>query len=56
MLSSWFKFTWQQWLTIMVVALGYFVDAYDLLIFSAVRNASLSSIGVPEKDVFRIVS
>lgn len=32
---------------IVVSALGYFVDAFDLLIFSVVRKASLSELGVP---------
>lgn len=44
---------------ILVAALGYFVDIYDLLLFSIVRVASLKSIGVPEdllleKGVFLI--
>ncbi|MFY9288543.1 MAG: MFS transporter [Alphaproteobacteria bacterium] len=37
--------------TILIAALGYFVDAFDLLLFSAVRVASLKSIGVPESDL-----
>jgi len=31
-------------------ALGYFVDVYDLLIFSVVRNPSLASLGVPASE------
>jgi len=35
---------------ILVAALGYFVDAFDLLIFSVVRKASLADLGVPDSD------
>jgi putative MFS transporter len=38
-------------LAVLVAALGYFVDIYDLLLFSIVRVASLKSIGVPEADL-----
>ncbi|MBY0384993.1 MFS transporter [bacterium] len=38
-------------LTIIVAALGYFVDIYDLLLFSIVRVSSLKDIGVPEADL-----
>ena len=38
-------------LAILVAALGYFVDIYDLLLFSIVRIASLKSIGVPESEL-----
>lgn len=34
--------------TVLVCALGYFVDIYDLLLFSIVRVPSLRGIGVPE--------
>jgi MFS family permease len=37
----------QAILVIVVAALGYFVDIYDLLLFSMVRNASLTALGVP---------
>lgn len=33
---------------VIVAALGYFVDIYDLLLFSIVRVESLKSLGVPE--------
>ncbi len=33
---------------VVVAALGYFVDIYDLLLFGIVRVASLKSIGVPD--------
>jgi len=31
---------------IAVAALGYFVDVYDLILFSVVRNPSLKSLGL----------
>jgi len=36
---------------VIVAALGYFVDIYDLLLFSIVRRASLISLGVAEVDL-----
>lgn len=39
------------WLVVAVAALGYFVDIYDLLLFSIVRVASLKSLGVPDADL-----
>lgn len=36
---------------VIVAALGYFVDVYDLLIFSIVRVASLRGIGIPEDQM-----
>ncbi len=38
-------------LAVLVAALGYFVDIYDLLLFSIVRIASLKSMGVPESEL-----
>jgi MFS family permease len=38
-------------LAILVAALGYFVDIYDLILFSIVRISSLRSIGVPESEI-----
>jgi putative MFS transporter len=38
-------------LVVLVAALGYFVDIYDLLLFSIVRISSLKSIGVPESEL-----
>ncbi|MDZ4785867.1 MAG: MFS transporter [bacterium] len=38
-------------LAIIVAALGYFVDVYDLLLFSIVRVASLRDLGVPENEL-----
>jgi MFS transporter, putative metabolite:H+ symporter len=39
-------------LPVIVAALGYFVDIYDLLLFSIVRRPSLISLGVPENALF----
>lgn len=36
---------------VIVAALGYFVDIYDLLLFSIVRKPSLASMGVAETDL-----
>ena len=36
------------WLLVIVAALGYFVDIYDLVIFSIVRVQSFHDIGIPE--------
>jgi putative MFS transporter len=38
-------------LAVLVAALGYFVDIYDLLLFGIVRKSSLIGIGVPESDL-----
>jgi len=37
---------------VIVAALGYFVDIYDLLLFSIVRRPSLVSMGVPDAELF----
>lgn len=39
-------------LAVFVAALGYFVDAYDIMLFSIIRTKSLLGIGVPESGVF----
>jgi len=36
---------------VIVAALGYFVDIYDLLLFSIVRRPSLSALGVPAEEL-----
>ncbi len=36
---------------ILLAALGYFVDIYDLILFSIVRVKSLKAIGVPEEEL-----
>lgn len=38
-------------LLILVAALGYFVDMYDLLLFLIVKNKSLTSLGVPADQI-----
>ena len=35
-------------LVVLAAALGYFVDIFDLILFSALRVRSLQSLGVPE--------
>jgi MFS transporter, putative metabolite:H+ symporter len=37
--------------TVLVCALGYFVDIYDLILFGIVRVASLKSLGVPSDQL-----
>lgn len=39
------------WIAVIAVALGYFVDLYDILLFSTVRRPSLLAIGVPEEQL-----
>jgi len=39
-------------MVVIVSALGYFVDVYDLVLFSTVRVPSLRDIGVPEDQFF----
>src|SRR5690606_30804841 len=39
------------WLLVLVAALGYFVDIYDLVIFSIVRVQSFRDIGIPEAQM-----
>ena len=41
-------------LTVIVSALGYFVDIYDLVLFSIVRVASLRDLGVPEPELLTV--
>jgi MFS family permease len=38
-------------LPVIVGALGFFVDIYDLLLFSIVRRSSFTELGVPEADL-----
>lgn len=38
-------------MTVVVAALGYFVDVFDLLLFSIVRVQSLQSLGVPAEKI-----
>ena len=39
---------------IAVAALGYFVDVYDLLLFSVVRKASLQTLGIPDEETLYV--
>jgi len=41
---------------ILVASLGYFVDIYDLLIFSIVREPSLKAIGVADNEIVGVSS
>ena len=41
-------------LIIIVAALGYFVDIYDLILFSVVRVKSLKDLGVADEDMLNI--
>ncbi len=44
----------KAWVPVLVGALGYFVDIYDLVLFSIVRVASLKSLGVAEADLLSV--
>jgi MFS family permease len=48
------KYNWVIATAIIVSALGYFVDLYDVYLFNVVRTQSLTSLGVPEKDLLNI--
>ncbi len=39
---------------VIVAALGYFVDIYDLILFGIVKDPSLRAIGVKEEDMFAV--
>lgn len=39
---------------VIVAALGYFVDIYDLILFGIVKDPSLRAIGVKEEDMFTV--
>ncbi|TAG68044.1 MAG: MFS transporter, partial [Runella slithyformis] len=41
-------------LPVIVAALGYFVDIYDLLLFGIVRVPSLKSLGLNEQQVSEV--
>lgn len=41
-------------LTVVVAALGYFVDVFDLLLFGIVRTQSLKDLGVAESDLLPV--
>ena len=42
------------WIAVIAVALGYFVDLYDILLFSTVRKPSLLAIGIPEDQLLDV--
>lgn len=39
------------WLIVLVASLGYFVDIYDLVVFSIVRVRSFTDIGIPAEEM-----
>jgi putative MFS transporter len=39
-------------LPVIVGALGFFVDVYDLLLFNFIRKPSLQSLGLNSEDIF----
>ena len=39
---------------VIVAALGYFVDIYDLILFGIVMKPSLKSIGIPDEQMFDV--
>jgi MFS transporter, putative metabolite:H+ symporter len=39
---------------VVIAALGYFVDIYDLILFAIVRRASLLDLGVAEAELFEV--
>lgn len=41
-------------LAVFVAAMGYFVDAYDIMLFSIIRTKSLLGMGVPQSQVFSL--
>jgi MFS transporter, putative metabolite:H+ symporter len=42
------------WLAVLAAALGYFVDAYDLVLYNIVRGSSLRALGVPSTSVLDV--
>src|ERR1041384_1357141 len=40
-------------LAVIVAALGYFVDIYDLILFGMVRTASLESLGITDPQAIK---
>ncbi len=41
-------------MAVFVAALGYFVDAYDIMLFSIVRNQSLDGLGIPADQALEV--
>ena len=48
------QYHWHVIGAILVSALGYFVDLYDLFIFNVVRTESLTSLGVSQRDLLSV--
>ena len=46
------EFHWKNFinLAVIVVALGYFVDIFDLTLFAMLRTQSLISLGIPTEE------
>ncbi len=42
------------WAPVLVGALGYFVDIYDLVLFSILRTSSLKDLGVADSDLLEV--
>ncbi len=51
---SWTDFKQALTPTVLVAALGYFVDIYDLLLFGVVREPSLRALGIPESETLAV--
>jgi len=51
---SWTDFKQALTPTVLVAALGYFVDIYDLLLFGVVREPSLRALGIPESQTLSV--
>ncbi|WP_315816923.1 hypothetical protein [Paraflavitalea speifideaquila] len=43
-------------IAVIVAALGYFVDIYDLLLFTIVREPSLAALGVDLKNTKMVIA
>jgi putative MFS transporter len=43
-------------LAVLVAALGYFVDIYDLILFGVVRKPSLATLGVRPRPDMQVTS
>ena len=52
-IGSMTKIKWIQYKTILICALGYFVDIYDLLLFGIVRVPSLKTLGIQDSDMLK---
>jgi len=42
------------WILVIVAALGYFVDVFDILLFAVIRTTSLKGIGVPDAELLNV--